>query len=184
MTVNVPNSAVPLSTSPGPSQAWTSFFQNLATAFRRISPAPLNVPAGAVDEADIKVNPPWYIFFQNLTSGLNNITQYWNFYVRNTFGASEVVVSLDFQIAWRMVIGMPGGTFKFDVAATAQAIFTIWQNAVQIGTITVAAGSAIGTISFPVAIAFSSGDHFYILAPATPDATLAGGRFGLAANKV
>lgn len=61
-----------------------------------------------------------------------------------------------------------------DVAATADAIFSIQKNNVEIGTITYAASSTAGTFSSIGPWSFAVGDLLTIVAPATQDATLTG----------
>lgn len=60
-------------------------------------------------------------------------------------------------------------------AATAQAVFTIKQNATTLGTITFAASGTTGSFSQSTSgdMAISAGDVIQITAPATADTTLA-----------
>jgi hypothetical protein len=58
------------------------------------------------------------------------------------------------------------------VVATAQTIFLIRRGATQIGTITFSAGSAVGVVAITLPT-IAQNDFVTIVAPSTPDATLA-----------
>lgn len=66
---------------------------------------------------------------------------------------------------------MTGGAAEADAAATAEAVFPIKEDGVQIGTVTFAAASTTGTVSFSDSTV-SSGTLFDIFPPAVTDATL------------
>jgi hypothetical protein len=60
-----------------------------------------------------------------------------------------------------------------DTAATASTTFTIKQGSTTVGSIVFAAGSAVGTVSLTATVNLAAGDKLTIVAPASPDATLA-----------
>ena len=66
-----------------------------------------------------------------------------------------------------------GSIVKANTAASSTAVFLVQKNASTIATLTFAAGSATATFSNQSAVTFVIGDHFQIVAPVTPDATLA-----------
>lgn len=59
------------------------------------------------------------------------------------------------------------------VAATSSTAFDVQKNGVSVGTITFAAGASTATFTTSGAVTFAAGDYLSIIAPATPDATLA-----------
>jgi hypothetical protein len=71
------------------------------------------------------------------------------------------------------------------VAATALTAFAVRKNAASVGTITFAAGATTATFTTASGAAFSltAGDYLSIVAPATPDATLADVGFVLAGTR-
>lgn len=68
------------------------------------------------------------------------------------------------------------------VAATAQTDFDIQRNGVSIGTIRFAAAGTVATFIFAANVNFSIGDNLSIVAPLTPDATLADLQFTIVAE--
>jgi len=81
----------------------------------------------------------------------------------------------------------PTYTAKADIAATAQAVFTLYRvtgagASTQVGTLTYAANSAAGVLSWTTAVTFASGDELVLTAPASQDATLQSPRLMLAGN--
>lgn len=61
-----------------------------------------------------------------------------------------------------------------DVAATASTVLTVKKGTVTVGTITFAAGAAVGTFVAASITSLAPGEKIAVYAPATPDATLAG----------
>lgn len=59
------------------------------------------------------------------------------------------------------------------VAATASTAFDVRKNGTSVGTITFAAGATTATFTTSGAVTYAAGDYLSIVAPATPDATLA-----------
>jgi hypothetical protein len=77
----------------------------------------------------------------------------------------------------------PGVTFRSDlidsaagaeVAATAEAVFSITKNGTEFATLTFAAASATGVFACPTDTTFATGDVLRIIAPNPRDATLSG----------
>ncbi len=61
-----------------------------------------------------------------------------------------------------------------DTAATAEAVCTILQNGVAVGSITFTAGSQDAAFALASGLALVPSDRLELVAPATQDATLAG----------
>lgn len=70
-----------------------------------------------------------------------------------------------------------------DIAATGDADFDIQQNGVSVGTMTFAAASATATFDMDDETVFEAGDVLTVIAPGTPDATLADISFVLAGTR-
>lgn len=84
--------------------------------------------------------------------------------------ASEVIAGG--RSPYAFTISQANSRASASVAATAQTIFTVYRNGVQIGTITFAAAATTGTISLS-ATTIDLYDRITVVAPATPDDTLA-----------
>ena len=69
--------------------------------------------------------------------------------------------------------GLTGSQGTGGVAATAATTYAIKKNATNVGTMAFAASSTTATFTMPTATTFMSGDVLTVVAPATPDATLA-----------
>lgn len=83
---------------------------------------------------------------------------------------NEIVVVAEAPYAFTALAG--NCSAKAVTAATASAVFTIMNGAVEVGTFTFAAGSATATVSITSG-AIAQGDLITITAPSTADATLA-----------
>jgi len=71
-------------------------------------------------------------------------------------------------------VDFAGSLAKADTAATASTVLSVKKNGTEIGTITFAIAGTTGTLeSDGVAASFAAGDVMTVVAPATPDATLA-----------
>lgn len=68
---------------------------------------------------------------------------------------------------------LTGSQFKAGTAATAQTVFSLKKNGVEFGTATFAAAGTSATFAAASETQFSVGDILTIVAPASPDATLA-----------
>ena len=69
--------------------------------------------------------------------------------------------------------GLTGSQGTAGVAATATTTYSIKKNGTNVGTMVFAAGAMIATFSMPSATTFMAGDILTVVAPASPDATLA-----------
>jgi len=69
--------------------------------------------------------------------------------------------------------GLTGSYGTAGTAATAAASFAVAKNGTGVGTMAFAAGATIATFTMGTATTFASGDVLTIIAPASPDATLA-----------
>lgn len=103
-------------------------------------------------------------------------------YVEGTPNASETVWQFYSPRAWTLPSGASGGG-KAGTAATASTTFTLKQNGTSVGTLIFGAGSANGTVSITSSTAIASGDLLALVAPATPDATLANIAFTFAGTR-
>lgn len=90
-----------------------------------------------------------------------------------TLLANEILLTHVVVLAVTQAAGLVDSKAVSTVAATAQTVLAINQNGTQIGTITFAAGSKVGVVTSPSAVNLNPGDVVTIVAPATPDATLA-----------
>lgn len=70
-------------------------------------------------------------------------------------------------------IGLPTSSATASVAATGSTVFTIKHNGTTVGTITFAASATVGSFSFTGTVNLAIGDTLQVVAPASPDATLA-----------
>lgn len=70
--------------------------------------------------------------------------------------------------------GMTDSRAGAEVAATANAVFSLTKNGTQFATLTFAASSAAGVIACPVDTSFTTGDVLRVIAPNPRDATLSG----------
>lgn len=69
--------------------------------------------------------------------------------------------------------GLPGSKAVALTAATAETVFSIQHDSVEVGTCTFAAAGTVGTFAAAAEFTIAAGETFSIVAPATPDATLA-----------
>ena len=70
--------------------------------------------------------------------------------------------------------GMTDSRAGAEVAASANAVFSLTKNGTQFATLTFAAASAVGVIACPGDTSFTTGDVLRVLAPNPRDATLSG----------
>jgi hypothetical protein len=75
--------------------------------------------------------------------------------------------------AFTIPANLAGSIVAAKTAATASAVWNLQKNGSTVATFTFAAAGATGALSTQAAIVFSVGDKLSIVAPATPDATLA-----------
>src|SRR5579862_1831450 len=87
--------------------------------------------------------------------------------------ASQIVERYIFAAPVSFPAGLGGSYGTAGSAATAAASFAIAKNGAAVGTMAFAAGAASATFTMATATPFAAGDVLTIVAPATPDATLA-----------
>lgn len=69
--------------------------------------------------------------------------------------------------------GLPGSRAVAATAATAETVFSIQHDGVEVGTVTFAPSGTVGTFAAASEFTIAAGETFSIVAPATPDVTLA-----------
>ena len=87
-------------------------------------------------------------------------------------GASATIL-VPITIGLTLPVNLAGSYALATVAATAATVFTLYKNGNQIGTVNFAASATSGTFSFLASTQFVAGDYLDMIAPATPDGTLA-----------
>jgi hypothetical protein len=90
-----------------------------------------------------------------------------------TPGASQVVERYIFAASVTFPAGLSGSYGSAGIAATAAASFTIAKNGSAVGTMNFATGGTTASFTMSTATTFAGGDVMTIVAPITPDATLA-----------
>lgn len=93
------------------------------------------------------------------------------------FAVSQTV--LTFSAVRAFTLGLTGSTCAADVAATAQTDFLVKVNGTTKATLRFAASGTTCSVVAPSSTVIASGDIIKIIAPASPDATLAGVAFTL-----
>lgn len=91
--------------------------------------------------------------------------------------ASQVIMRHPVPIDVDFATGLPDSQGFAEIAATATTDFDIQKNGVSIGTMRFAAAGTVATFIFAGDVSFVAGDVLTVIAPASPDATLAD--FGL-----
>lgn len=94
-------------------------------------------------------------------------------YLEGTYAADKVVAKFIAPVAITLPASLAGSYAKSEVAATASTVFSVNKNGSGIGTMTFAISATTGTFAGAGA-SFAAGDVLSVVAPATPDATLAG----------
>lgn len=97
--------------------------------------------------------------------------------------ASAMLVLLPFARAVSFPAGLTASVGKATVAATAQTNFDIQKNGSSVGTMRFAAAATSATFIAASPISFAAGDVIKVVAPLTPDATLADVHFTLAGTR-
>ena len=69
--------------------------------------------------------------------------------------------------------GLPGSQALAGTAATAETVFSLQREGVEVGACTFAAAGTVGTYAAASEFTIGPGETFSIVGPATPDATLA-----------
>ena len=88
-------------------------------------------------------------------------------------GASAVVFAFLANEALSFPASMSGSVVKAKTAATAQADFDLQKNGISVGTVRFAAAGTVASYVSISAFTMASGDHLELVAPGSPDATLA-----------
>jgi hypothetical protein len=97
----------------------------------------------------------------------------WPFRREGAPGASETVLRAVLARRTRFATDFATSRGHAGIAATAQADFDVRRNGTSIGTVRFPAGSATATFIAASAVTCEPGDRLTVVAPATPDATLA-----------
>lgn len=105
-------------------------------------------------------NPPAAYFIDDFASGAP--------------AASQIMLRHVFPGNTSFLEHVNGSVAKAKVAATAQTDFDIQKNAVSVGTMRFAAAATVATFIVTGGVDFVAGDDIEIIAPGSPDATLAG----------
>lgn len=87
--------------------------------------------------------------------------------------ASATLIYIPFTLDVSFLSNFSGSGGKAKTAATAQTDFDVKKNGTSVGTMRFAASATSATFIAASAVDFVSGDTFELVAPATPDATLA-----------
>lgn len=93
--------------------------------------------------------------------------------------ASQAMVDVVLNRTVVFPSGLTGSVGKAGVAATAQTDFDIQKNLVSVGTMRFAASGTTATFIMATQTTFTAGDSLQVVAPGTPDATLADVAFTL-----
>jgi hypothetical protein len=78
-----------------------------------------------------------------------------------------------FATAVSFASGLPGSQGRAGIAATASTSFAIQRNGTSVGAMVFAPSATTATFSLGSATVFNAGDVLTVVAPPTPDATLA-----------
>jgi hypothetical protein len=97
--------------------------------------------------------------------------------------ASAIITRVPVARAVTFPAGLTDSIGRASVAATAQTDFDVRKNGVSVGTMRFAAAATSATFIAASAITLAAGDILSVLAPATPDATLANLGFVLAGTR-
>jgi hypothetical protein len=105
-------------------------------------------------------------------------------------GSSQVMFRIPVAFAYTFPANFSGSEANVLVAASATTVFSVQKNGVEFGTITFYNLSPVSTVgvfamdaSPAVPVTFEPGDILSVVAPASPDATLAGLGFQLVATR-
>lgn len=145
-------------------------------------PAGDTFPTGAQDSDQFRLN---------VQSGTNKPGLYWYDAVKTAWinvaepvydiagscngkpTASATLTRFETPRAFSLQAALPGSVSDATAAATLAATLLIFKDAVQIGTITFAAGSKVGVMALTADTTFAIRNVLTVVAPAAVDATLA-----------
>lgn len=88
--------------------------------------------------------------------------------------SGETIAKMVLTTAVTFPAGLVESQGKADVAATADAVFSVKKNGTEFGTVTFAAASASAAFAAAVQTVFAAGDVLTVVAPNPRDATLSG----------
>ncbi|AQV94745.1 hypothetical protein BJN34_12730 [Cupriavidus necator] len=146
-----------------------------ATTFTGLSDAPASYSGKAGKEVRVKADETGLEFYDP------------PYDVGGTYNgapaASAVLVRLPFPRQVVFPAGLTNSRGTAGTGATAQTNFDIQKNGSSVGTMRFAAGSATATFIMGSQTTFAAGDILKVVAPATPDATLADIGFSLAGTR-
>ena len=94
-------------------------------------------------------------------------------FIAGSPSASQIVFERIFAITVMLPAGLTGSLGKAGTAATASTTFNIQKNGTTVGTMVFGASATVPSFTFTSAVTFNAGDVLSIVAPASPDATLA-----------
>lgn len=111
-----------------------------------------------------------------ITPSVTQATRYTtvNIYANGTYSANEIVAATAVSANGVLVAGLTGSIFEVESAPTGAISFDLQKNGVSIGSIDFAAAATSATFTFINETPLMPGDIISIVAPATPDGTLAG----------
>jgi len=90
-----------------------------------------------------------------------------------TAATNQVVQRYVFARTVTFPVGLGGSQGSAGIDATASTTFNIQKNGTDVGTMVFAASAKMATFAMPAATAFMTGDVLTVVAPPTPDLTLA-----------
>lgn len=94
-------------------------------------------------------------------------------FLNGTYEASEVLLRYTNAVEFTLPAALTGAQFSAGIVSTASSVFSIRKNGTQVGTITFAVGQVVPTVTFTSDVVFAVGDILSLIAPGSPDATLA-----------
>lgn len=104
-------------------------------------------------------------------------------FVPGTPIAAQVCLRFNVVRAFTWLATLPGSVFSAGIAATASTTFTIKQNGSSIGTLVWAIAGTVPTVTFSSDVTFAVNDVITLVAPGSPDATLADIGFSFAGTR-
>lgn len=104
-------------------------------------------------------------------------------YAAGTYGVSEILMSVPVVRAVTVPALAAGSVFKAQTAPTASTSLTLSKNGTAWGTVTFPTATTTGSISAASGVSFTAGDILAVTTAASPDLTLAGVSFTIAATR-
>ena len=139
-----------------------------------------NLPLGAAQyssQQHVRFADTLRLYFNQLDSVLRHLVQRpWPLHLDpgGTPTASQVLLRRVLPLQTDFGALLVGSYVKALTAATAQADFTLRRNGTTFATVRFAAAATVATFVSTTATTFVAGDELTLVAPGTPDATLAG----------